>query len=130
MLYRLKYKGDRSTVPEIVETAVEYQRPQRSKFDRIVPVPPSRIRPIQPVIILAQGIGAALDLPVAVNCIGTTRPSGQLKDVSSPEERRALITGLHTADPGIAAQKNILLFEDLFRSSAGNGADREVERGV
>lgn len=126
LLHRLKYKSDRSAAPEIVETAVEFLRPRRSKFDLIVPVPPSRIRSFQPVIVLARGIGAALGILVALNCIRTTRPPAQLKDVSDAEERRALVSGLYSADPAIAAQKNILLFDDLFRSGVTMNAVTEV----
>jgi predicted amidophosphoribosyltransferase len=126
LLHRLKYKSDRSAVPEIVQTAVQYLRPRRSKFDLIVPVPPSKTRSFQPVIVLAQGIGAALVIPVALNCIRTTRPSAQLKDVSDPDKRRSLVIGLYTADSRIAAQKNILLFDDLYRSGATMNAITDV----
>lgn len=126
LLYRLKYGSDQSAVPEIVRTVEEYLQPQRDKFDLIVPVPPSKRRPVQPVILLAQGVGAAIDIPVALGAIGTMRPSAPLKDVSAPEERKALVIGLYIADPRITAQRNILLFDDLFRSGATMNAITEA----
>src|SRR6266536_2675532 len=42
-----------------------FVKPSRGKFDLIVPVPPSGARRVQPVFILAKGIGEALNLPVA-----------------------------------------------------------------
>jgi hypothetical protein len=46
-------------------TVAAFLKPSRGKFDLIVPVPPSGARRVQPVVILAKGIGEALNLPVA-----------------------------------------------------------------
>lgn len=115
LLYQLKYKGNQGAAQGIISAAVIFLRPHRSKLDVLIPVPPSTPRPVQPVIILAQGIGAALGLPV-VNCITTTRPASQLKNVTDPGKRQELITGLYAVDPAHTAGKSILLFDDLFRS--------------
>jgi competence protein ComFC len=85
LLYRLKYKSDTAAANDIVTTAAEYLKPHLSKFDVIVPVPPSGIRPVQPVITLAKGIGKALGVPV-VECVGLTRSATQLKGVIDPEK--------------------------------------------
>jgi competence protein ComFC len=58
LLYRLKYKSDQVAAPEIISTAAQFLMPCRTKFDLIVPVPPSTQRAIQPVILMANGIGA------------------------------------------------------------------------
>ena len=78
LLYRLKYCGDKSAALEIIDTASAVLKPHRSKFDILVPVPPSGARAIQPVIIVARGIGKAIGLPV-VKCISLTRRATQLK---------------------------------------------------
>lgn len=78
-------------------------------------MPPSTQRPVQPVIILAHGIGAALGLPV-VNCITTTRPTAQLKNVTDPDQRQELVAGLYAVDRKYTAGMNVLLSDDLFRS--------------
>jgi competence protein ComFC len=124
LLVRLKYKGDQSAAPEIISTVVQYLEPRRDKFDRIVPVPPSATRPVQPVIILANGIGAALGVPV-INCIKATRPATQLKDIADPGRRRELLNGLYDVDPIHTEAGNILLFDDLFRSGATMNAITE-----
>ena len=95
LLYRMKYSEDRSVASEIVEVAVAFLQRSRNKFDVIVPVPPSGNRRVQPVLILANGIGEALDLPVS-ECVSTTRPATQLKGVMDPEKRRELLEGLYT----------------------------------
>jgi len=117
LIYRLKYNGDQSAAAEIVATAATFVRPSLKKFDLIVPVPPSGVRAVQPVILLATGIGTALGLPVA-NCIGTTRPPTQLKGVIDVERRKELLDGLYSVDTVQTRAKNILLFDDLFRSGA------------
>jgi hypothetical protein len=78
LLVRLKYRGDQSAAAEIIATAAEYLKPYVCRFDRIVPVPPSAGRAVQPVIVLANGIGQSLGIPF-FDCVTTTRPSPSLK---------------------------------------------------
>ena len=116
LLYRLKYRSDKSAADEIIKTVDAFiRRPLRSNL--IVPVPPSGKRPLQPVLLLANGIGAALDLPVA-DCITTTRPPAELKGVQDVERRKEMLKGLYAVDHKITRGKNILLFDDLYRSGS------------
>lgn len=117
LLYRLKYAGDRNAAAEIVAAAAPFLKRFRTKFDLIVPVPPSGVRAVQPVVVLADGIGRALGLPM-VECVATTRPATPLKGVMDRAMRKELLAGLHTVDATWTAGKNILLFDDLFRSGA------------
>jgi predicted amidophosphoribosyltransferase len=125
LLYQLKYRGDQTAVLSIVETATAFLAPHRQQFDLMIPVPPSTPRTIQPVIILVNGIGAAVGLPV-LDCIRTTRPTTQLKGVTDPEERRKLLDGLYAVDATHTTGKNILLFDDLFRSGSTMNAITDV----
>ena len=86
LLFRLKNRADKDAAGPIIETTANFLAQYRDKFDCIVPVPPSHQRALQPVIVLAQGIGAALGVPV-LSCITTTRSTSQLKNVTDPEER-------------------------------------------
>ena len=117
LLYRLKYRGDMAAAGEIIDTVSEFLVPHRDKFNLIVPVPPSGARTVQPVIVVARGIGAALGIPM-IECITTTREATQLKGVLDPVTRNELLAGLHAVDPAHTAGKNVLLFDDLFRSGA------------
>jgi competence protein ComFC len=117
LLYRLKYRGDQSVVPEIVATAASYLEPHRQLFDVIIPVPPSTARVVQSVIVMANGIGAAVGIPV-VSCVTPTRATTQLKGVTDPEQRKQLLDGLYAVDTPQTAGKRILLFDDLFRSGS------------
>jgi len=125
LLYQLKYRGDQTAVSVIVETAAAFLAPHRQKFDLIIPVPPSTPRTIQPVIVLANGIGASVRLPV-LNCITTTRSATQLKGVTDPEQRNKLLEGLFSVDAMHTTGKKILLFDDLFRSGSTMNAITDV----
>ena len=117
LLYRMKYHQDRSAASAIVEAAVSFLQRSRNKFDVIVPVPPSGSRRVQPVPILANGIGEALTLPVA-DCIFATRPTKQLKGVMYPQKRTELLEGLYSVRRAHTQGRSVLLFDDLYRSGA------------
>lgn len=128
LLYQLKYRSNRSVALDIIETAADFLKLHRQKFDLIVPVPSSTQRAVQPVLILANGIGGALKIPVAES-VSTTRPTTQLKGVTDPEERKKLLDGLYTVDVAQTRGQNILLFDDLFRSGSTMNAITEVLLG-
>jgi predicted amidophosphoribosyltransferase len=115
LLFRLKNRADNEAAGPIIDTAANFLARYRDKFDSIVPVPPSHQRALQPVTVLAEGIGTALGVPV-LSCIMTTRPTTQLKNVSDPEERKKQVDGLYQVDAAQTQGRNILLFDDLFRS--------------
>ncbi len=125
LLYQLKYRADQRAARGIIAAAASFLQPHLAKFEMIIPVPPSIVRAVQPVIVLARGIGAALGVPV-VECITTTRPTTQLKDVTDPDKRRELIADLYAVDPIHTAGKGILLFDDLFRSGTTMNAITDV----
>ncbi len=117
LLYRLKYRGDLAVVDEIADATVAFLTRSRNRFDLIVPVPPSGTRRVQPVSVLANAIGAALNLPVA-ECVTTTRPPTQLKGVMERQKRIELLEGLYDVNESYTKDMSILLFDDLFRSGA------------
>lgn len=117
LLYRLKYRGESSAAQSIIDTAANFLKPYRDRFDLIVPVPPSASRTVQPVLVLAGGIGSAMGVPVDA-CVTTTRPITQLKAVTDPHQRKNLLDGLYAVDSSRTAGKRILLFDDLFRSGS------------
>ena len=117
LLYRLKYRSDESVVADISSVAAAFLRQQGKGFDLLIPVPPSAVRRLQPVVLLAQTIGAAIKVPVAF-CVTTTRATGQLKDITDPDERAEALAGLYAVDARQTRGKTLLLFDDLFRSGS------------
>ena len=128
LLYRLKYRRDETAAPEIIAAAAGFLKRHREKLDLMIPVPPSAVRSVQPVLILARGIGHELGLPV-VSCVTTTRTTTQLKSVSEPEERTRLLSGLYAVDAGHTTNKHVLLFDDLYRSGATMNAITDLLLG-
>lgn len=125
LLYRLKYKGDREAITPLVETVAEYLKERLSFFDLIVPVPASVTRSLPPVLTVARALGSAVSVPV-IECVGTTRPTAQLKNVSDPEERKRLMEGLYAVDGTHTQGKKVLLFDDLYRSGTTMNAITEA----
>jgi competence protein ComFC len=125
LLNRLKYKQDQTAADEIIAAAVQFVQSRNTNFDLIIPVPASTQRAVEPVQLLAKGIGAALGLPV-VFCITTTRPAAQLKGITDPEKRKEALDGLHAVDAKHTRGKNVLLFDDLFRSGSTMNAITDV----
>jgi competence protein ComFC len=128
LLYRLKYNSDASAATDIVATASNYLRTRVSYFDMIVPVPPSAVRPVQPVLLLANRIGIALGLPVD-QCIAATRPATQIKAISDPDARKKALEGLYDVARDKTIGKRILLFDDLFRSGSTMNAITDLLLG-
>ena len=117
LLYQLKYRNDQNAAKSIIDTAADFLAPRRNNFELIIPVPASTERAIQPVLVLATGIGEALRVPVNP-CVTPTRPTTQLKSVTDPNERKVLLHDLYTVEKAQTRGKRILLFDDLFRSGA------------
>lgn len=124
LLYRLKNRADKDAAGPIIETAADFLSQYRDRFDCIVPVPPSHQRTLQPVIVLAEGIGTELKVPV-LSCITTTRSTSQLKNITDPEERKKHVEGLYVVDASQTRGRSILLFDDLFRSGTTMNAITE-----
>jgi predicted amidophosphoribosyltransferase len=125
LLYQLKYRSNQQAAQGITGAAASFLLPHRAKFDLLIPVPPSTPRAVQPVLILAHGIGAAISLPV-IDCITTLRPTTQLKGVTDPDKRKELVKDLYSVASAVTRAKNILLFDDLFRSGTTMNAITEV----
>jgi predicted amidophosphoribosyltransferase len=118
LLYRLKFRRDKSVIAEIAEVVTTFAESYLPKVDLIVPVPPSTPRTEQPVILLVRVIGERLGIPVSEDCVLKIRETSQLKNVFDFDERFQLLDGAFETDPSIVEAKTILLFDDLYRSGA------------
>lgn len=131
LLYRLKYSSDFGAVNDIAETAASYvgrlqQAPYSFTPTLIVPVPPSRQRPRQPLYELATAIGQLLGVAVATDAVWRTKPLVELKEVLDYTQRLELLRGAHAVSTAKTAGKSVLLFDDLFRSGASMTAIANV----
>ena len=118
LLYRLKYRSDKSVVEEIVRLVTSFT--SFKTIDVIIPVPPSHTdRPFQPVIEIAKAIGAKIGLPVRTDVVRKIKDTPELKNVEDFEERKKLLKDAFAVKPvGILFGQTVLLFDDLYRSGA------------
>lgn len=117
-LYRLKYRSDQTAVPPLVEAAVSLINAWKPSVDLIVPVPATRARSMQPVLILADALGKRLGIAVAPASIKRAREITELKNVYDYGERIGLLADAHTVDRAQIQGHCVLLFDDLYRSGA------------
>lgn len=117
LLYRVKYKGDETALAELADVMAEFVRSRGISSEIIVPVPPTRVRRIQPLFKIVAALGQRLRIPV----IGTAvKKSGgaELKNLHDFEERRKVLENAISVDPRQVVGKRILLVDDLVRSGA------------
>lgn len=119
LLYRLKYQSDTSVIAEIVDPIATFiESSWKPSLELIIPVPPSRARSHQPVLLLAEALGKRLNIPVTTHCVRRVREIPELKNVYDYDERLRLLEDAHTIDPSRVKDRRILLFDDLYRSGA------------
>lgn len=117
MVYRLKYKSDKSVLPSIVETVREFVRKCSLEVDLIVPVPASKSRLQQPVIEIAEGLSKTLGIPIDSMSLKKVKSTSQMKDIGDFSERVDALQGAFTVSESLGG-KRILLIDDLFQSGA------------
>lgn len=117
LLYRIKYKGDETALTELADVMAEFVKSKRISPEVIVPVPPTRVRRVQPLFRIVTALGQRLGIPVTSTAV---KKSGgaELKDLYSYEERRKVLENAISVDPRPVAGKRILLVDDLVRSGA------------
>lgn len=118
LVYQLKYKGDASKVQEIVTLLDDIKGIET--FDFIVPIPPTKKnRPIDPVTLIAEALGARRKVAVATGAL-TNGGTEELKGITDPIARKELLDeALKLHAPGQKFEgKKVLLVDDLYRSGA------------
>lgn len=118
LVYKLKYQNDRSTLASIVALLDKIKG--IDQFDYIIPIPPTdQSRGFQPVTEIALAIGKQNGIEVLTDVLKKNAGGPQLKNVNDPEKRKELLKdSLHIDKGDSVAGCNILLVDDLYRSSA------------
>ena len=117
LLYRLKYRGDRTAVEKIVATAGEFVKSWNPPVECIVPAPPSVRRRSQPVVELARALGKFLNLAVSEDSVVKVKTTDQMKNIPIWERHSALEDAIQSGKTDVAG-KSILLFDDLIESGS------------
>jgi predicted amidophosphoribosyltransferase len=122
LLNRLKYKSEKDVINDILETAISFLKVTWQISDNlngIIPIPPSITgRPFQPVIELAKGISSGLDINLYLDYLIKVKQTQELKNIYEFKERMEILKDIYEIKDSELADKNVLLFDDLYRSGA------------
>lgn len=128
-LYQLKYRSDKTQIEPISSEAANFITNNCSNWNLnvIVPIPPSDTsRVFQPVYELATSIGKKLKIPVDKSSLLKTKSTSQLKSIEDPYERKKILQGAFDIKLTTLQNKNVLLFDDIFRSGETLNTAAEV----
>lgn len=128
LAYRLKYQRDRSVLEPLVREALNLleEHPELSRFDAVVPVPPSVRRDFDHVAAFAEALGKALVIPV-LKAVTKERATEPQKEFRTLAQKRRNVAGAFRADRTVAARR-VLLIDDLFDSGATLGEIAQTMR--
>lgn len=118
-LYKLKYWKEINRVDLIARTASEFLVRHNAiwKVDEIIPVPPSdNTRKFQPVYELAKAIGYKSGISVNIDILKKVKSTSELKDIKDPDIRREILKDAFNMEVNSLLDKEILIFDDLYRS--------------
>ena len=127
LLYRLKYRSDKSVIQVIVETLVEFLKSKNWILDLIIPVPPSReSRTFQPVLSIAKEISKFSGIKICTDCVVKIKRTPELKGIYEFKKRIEILKDAYTVVKREIEGRNILLFDDLYRSGATLNAITQI----
>ncbi len=116
LLYKLKYNFDKNSIENIAQRCAETISKVFPNVDVIIPSPPSNLnRPFQPVHELTKRISEITKIPFDVDYVNKM-PTEQIKTLASQEDRNLILDRAISIKDKRYKDKNILLFDDLFRS--------------
>lgn len=118
LLYRLKYRSDKTVVPTITHVAASFVRRWSPPVNILVPVPPSRSRSYQPVVDLAGKLSAELQIRILPDSVRKVTDTKELKDVYEYHKRSEILEGAFLVERKDVEGQAVLVFDDLYRSGA------------
>jgi len=118
LAYRLKYQGDLSVLPALVEQATTLiaDHPELAQVDAVVPVPPSTLRLNDPVSSFAKALAQRLGLGF-LPVLSKSRQTTPQKEMHTLAQKRVNVAGAFDLKSPIKG-KRLLVIDDLFDSGA------------
>jgi hypothetical protein len=118
-LFQLKYRKNTGKIERITSQTAAFLEKHKAgwQLDIIIPVPPSdQTRQLQPVYELAKSLGKKCNLPVDFTILKKVKSTPELKGIDDAEQRREILKDAFDVEANSLAGKDVLLFDDLFRS--------------
>jgi len=123
-LYQLKYRSDFTQIDTLAKTMVDAITETFPAISFVVPMPPSKQRATQPLIILAQKVAELLKVPFFQNILLKNGTTPQMKDIDTKEEKIEALMGCFHINDAITndGQWDVLIIDDLYSSGASLSA--------
>lgn len=123
-VFQLKYRNDLTKIEVLAETLVAKLKQAFQSVSLVIPMPPSKYRPVQPVLELSKKISEKLCIPVFDNILLKNRSTPQMKDIGNKEERRNVLMGCFYINDAIRNNGcwDALIVDDLYSSGASLSA--------
>lgn len=129
-LFQLKYRSDYSQVPLIAQQMVASFSKIFSSVNLVIPMPPSKARPRQPVVEIAQEYARLTGIPCYENLLVKTSDTPPMKDIATREEKVSTLMGALTVCDVLKDNGNdVLIIDDLFDSGSSLEAATNILRG-
>lgn len=122
LLYRLKYRGDRGASVVLAATAAEFIRSRGLRVEVVVAVPPSKVRPFQPLLAIARRLAGDLGAGYDFRSLRKIKETPELKSVDEMAAREAALKDAFDVQGDALAGRHVLLLDDLYRSGASMNA--------
>jgi predicted amidophosphoribosyltransferase len=115
LIYQLKYRNNHAVLSKIVDLL---QVANYSMMDVVIPIPPSKERVSQPVLLIANELGNRLNIPVYGDFLAKTNGSEELKGMEQEKRIDALKSTIYIKNNADFSGKVALLIDDLYRSGS------------
>ncbi len=119
-LFQLKYRSDLTKIESLADTLVANLKTVFQSASFLVPMPPSKYRANQPVVMLAQKISEKLNIPLFENVLLKNGTTPQMKNIENKEERIKALMGCFCINDSITNDGcwDVLVIDDLYSSGA------------
>ncbi len=123
-LYQLKYRSDLTQIDTLAKTMADAIKLNFPPVAFIVPVPPSKQRAVQPLLLLAKKVAEFLGIPIFDNILLKIGTTPQMKDIGTREEKIQALMGCFQINDTITndGKWDVLIIDDLYSSGASLSA--------
>ena len=123
-LYQLKYRSDLTQIDTLAKTMADAIKLNFPTSTFVVPMPPSKQRVIQPLMLLAQKVAEFLEIPIFENILLKNGTTPQMKDIETREERIQALMGCFQINGSIIndGKWDVLIIDDMYSSGASLSA--------
>lgn len=129
-LYQLKYRSDMKQIESLADTFAENFKPIFQTASFIVPMPPSKYRSTQPLLLIARKVSEKWGIPIFENILLKKNDTPQMKNIENREERIQVLSDCFYISDSITNEGcwDLLIIDDLFSSGASLTAATQTLR--